>query len=246
MLSVSPEQNQFVLLIAGTPDYVGYLTLPDTNYCRLIFTESFETTVPALTSRLFNLIIIDLALPCSNLMALLKKPDCINFETPVIALANELDHDRKRLLIALGFDDYLLKPLTSKHIDELINLWLKSAIPFPFSDSIQTLLSKSKNNKRLVLALYNKLFEELPSEIGRLETAIQNSQYQLAFDLAHHLNGSVRTCYLKEIAEPANSLESLLIQQHHELAGHFIVRIKQQITKLINHRNDIIDFIDRQ
>lgn len=247
MLSDLPVQNQFVLLIASPADNVESLTpSADLNFCHLIFAKTFEETISALTSRLFNLIIIDLDLCGSKLIEMLKKPDCLNHDTPVIALANELSFDGKRQLISLGFDDYLLKPLTSTHLNELISLWSKNTNLIPFLDSVQTLLSKSKNNKRLVLALYNKLFEELPAEITRLETAIENGRYQLAFDIIHHLNGSVRTCYLKEIAVPASSLESLLIQENYELTSNFIAQIRQQISNLANHRNEIMEFITRQ
>lgn len=206
----------------------------------LVFTNTQDKALTAITGELFNLIIVDLDLGDLGLVSVVKNTGCINCNTPVIALVDKMDSIQRRNLIAAGFDDCLSKPLTADNLGEIMKLWCSNDALTPFLNSIQTLLANCRNNRVLVMTLYKKLFEELPRQIDQIEAALKTGQYQLAFDATHNLNGCARTCYLQDIEELANTLEKCLIQKKYEFADGYFLMLQQRVSTFINHRHPIL------
>lgn len=239
------EREQFVALI------VAHDNCPTSQIQQLrgiyrtglVIANTQEKALTAVTGELFNLIIVDLGLVDLGLVSLVKNTGCINCNTPTIALADKVDSIQRRTLIAAGFDDCLSKPLTADNLGELVQLWCSNDVLTSFLDSIQTLLANCRNNRVLVMALYKKLFEELPQQIDQIETALKTGQYQLAFDVTHNLNGCVRTCYLQDIEELANALEKCLIQKKYEFADGYFLMLQQGVSTFIDHRHPILDHL---
>jgi two-component system, NarL family, sensor histidine kinase BarA len=243
MLSDKNQQKQFTTLIACEENPTFQL---DTTDIVLIYVHTHNETASAISNRLFNLILIDLDINEFGLLGLAKSFDCINSDTPTIAIADALELDQRRHLISSGFDDCLIKPLEANQLIELIDFWRNSSSLTPYIESVQILLSKTKNNTGLINRLYNKLFEELPLQISNIEMAIKNREYKVAFEVTHQLNGSAKTCYLQEMAEIANSLEMCLIQNNFEFADGFFSMLKQNVSTFIKHRKPILEFLNNE
>ncbi|MBK8817177.1 MAG: hypothetical protein IPN42_17475 [Methylococcaceae bacterium] len=242
-LDISP-QKQFTTLIACADATVLQKYEPDIDELVLIYTHTQNETASAISGQLFNLILIDLALNAPSLLFLAKSFDCINNDTPIIAMAEILAQDQKKMLINEGFDDCVIKPLNRDRLEELINFWRENDSLTPYIDSIEILLSKTKNNIRLVNMLYDKLFEELPIQIINIENAIRIGNYKIALEVTHNLNGSAKTCYLKEIADIANSLEMSLVQNNFEYADGFFLMLKQNVSSFNKHRKSILEILN--
>ena len=241
MFNTSGQRNRFVALVVSKP---GECQISGISGNELVVTYSHQEALAELSGQRFNLIILDIDLQALDLLVEIKTANGINSHTPVIALMETLESSRRKPLIAAGFDDCLQKPLTYKNLDELAKFWQESTGTRleKFYEDFQVLLVKSKNNERLVKVLYGKLFEEMPFQIDRLETAIAIKDYQTAFSATHSINGNARTCYLRVISETANALEACLLQKNYEFAEGFFLMLKQGVTDFIDHRSAIMGF----
>ena len=238
------KQKQFVTLVAHVTTLASHAAELETQcHCAFIFAKTQDEASIAIVSRLFDLIVIDLDLNGLDLLALAKMSGCINSNTPTIALTDIASNERKKSLVASGFDDYRNKPLTADQLIELTAFWQSSTYLAPFLESIRTMLTKSKNNNQLVSTLYIKLLDMLPKQIDNLEKTIENEEYQSAYEIAHHIHGSLRTCYLNEIAEIGGSLERALIQKNFEFAKGFLSMLKHRVSIFSEHRATILEFI---
>jgi DNA-binding response OmpR family regulator len=242
MLNPADDHGQFVALLAH--DSCSRLQLQELQAqcsCTLVLTDSLVDTSKIITNKLFDLIIFDVDLVGFDFISIAKSTDCMNCHTPIIALIDKDDSSYRRNCIAAGFDDCLAKPLTADKLSETIRLWRGNDALTTSTNAIQALLKKTRNNHKLVLTLFKKLFEEFPQQIDQLELALKTAQYQLAFDITHKLSGAVVVCCLDNIAIPAAALEKCLLQKNYEdSAGHFFI-LKQRISSFLNHRQAIDD-----
>jgi CheY-like chemotaxis protein len=244
MFIPSDEQQLFVTLIAYEPSALQILQLQDISGSTFVLATTPDETTAAIANKLFNLIIIDLDFNGFEIVSLAKNPSCINCNTPIIALTDNVDSGLRKSLIAAGFDDCLLKPLTVGSLNGVIRLWLRNDITTSSLQAIQALLTKCNNNRSLVLTLYKKLFEELPLQIIEVEHALSNDdQYQMALDITHKLNGSAKICCLQDIGEWADALEKCLIQkQYPEVNGNFMM-LQQRISTFVTQRTLILGYL---
>jgi HPt (histidine-containing phosphotransfer) domain-containing protein len=244
MLNPPDQLGHFITLLAhDSCPALQVLQLPDINGNRFVKTSTPHETATAIADKHFNLIIIDVTLKGVELITVAKSSHCINFHTPIIALFDEVDAHQRRNLIAAGFDDCLLKPLTTDMLNDVILLWRGNDALTSSLNAIQTLLGKIRNNNNLALALYKKLFEELPLQISCIEEALNNGQYKLAFDITHKLNGAAIICCLHHIEASATALEKSLIQKNHEHAEAYFLMLQQNISVFIRHRQLILDYL---
>jgi CheY-like chemotaxis protein len=240
-----PDQlGHFITLLAhDSCPALQVLQLPDINGNRFVKTSTPHETATAIADKHFNLIIIDVTLKGVELVSVAKNTNGINYHTPIIALFDEVDAHQRRSLIAAGFDDCLLKPLTADKLYDVITLWRGNDVLTSSFSAIQALLGKIRNNNNLVLTLYTKFFDELPLQIKCIEEALKTENYKLAFDVTHKLNGAALICCLQYIEEPATALEKCLIQNNHDHAEMVFLMLQQRISDFISHRELILDYL---
>jgi len=178
----------------------------------------------------------------SELIALLKDPAGINSKTPVIAIVNPADEFYSDQQHPVAFYDCLIGPITEQWVSELIDLWQTKALALNY---IQTMLSKTKNNQRLTLTLFEKLFEELPSQVINIKDALETEQYDLAKEITHKLNGSASFCGLTDIQQPANALENFLLNNDFASAHQHFLTLQQCILSFTRHQNFIVTTLEQ-
>jgi len=235
-------KQPFITLLAYADNEALPLNLIDSD---LITPGSENETSTLITNRLFNLIIVDPDLYQLSLATLAKTSDCINSNTPLIALVEQENPEKTRHLIASGFDDWVLKPLTSNVINELIALWRNDSASASYLESTQTLLKIFKGNKDVILALYDKLFEELPEQIALISAALKKKEYDVVFNATHKINASTKICFLKSIEEMAKGLEDCIKHNNHEHAEGYFLMLQRSVDALISHRPLILDHLDK-
>jgi HPt (histidine-containing phosphotransfer) domain-containing protein len=138
----------------------------------------------------------------------------------------------------------LLKPFTEDQLNKLIDPLRTKYFALNY---IQLILNKTKNNQRLALTIFEKLFEELPMQIIGIKAALENRQYDLAREITHKLNGSVSFCGLLDIQYQANALESKLLNKNIvglSLNQHFL-KLQQNILNFTRHQKSIIAHLDQ-
>jgi len=162
----------------------------------------------------------------------------MNSKTPVIAIVNPTKDSQSEQQCPAEFDDILTGPITEQRLNELIDLWKTKALAL---DYIQVLLSKTKNNRRLTLTLFEKLFEELPLQVIDIKDALEDKQYDLAQEITHKLNGSVSFCGLMDIQQPANALESCLLNNNYASTHRHFLMLQQRTLNFTCHQTFILE-----
>lgn len=173
----------------------------------------------------------------SELITRIKAPAGINSKVPVIAVINPEDEFHCDFEYPMAFYDCLAGPVTEQRIDEIIKLWQTKVLA---SDYVQILLSKTKNNSQLALILFEKLFEELPSQILGINDALEHKQYDLAREITHKLNGSSAFCGLTDIQQSANAFESCLLNHEFTNARQHFLLLHQCTLNFMRHQNFIL------
>jgi len=174
----------------------------------------------------------------SEFITRIKDPLCINNKTPIIAINHSIE-DAQHLM---EFDDSLMSPITTEQLNAIIDLWQTKALA---SIYIQIILSKTKNNQRLTLTLFEKLFEELPLQIVTIKNALKNKQYDLAQAITHKLNGSVSFCGLADIQQQANALENCLLKNNYASINQQFLMLQQHILNFTRLQESILKSIGK-
>ena len=96
------DTGQFItLLVHANSSTLPIAQLQAINGNSLVLTGSQHESATAIADKAFNLIIVDMSLDGLSLVTLAKSPNCINCNTPIIALLNNVvDSDQKKQLIA--------------------------------------------------------------------------------------------------------------------------------------------------
>jgi HPt (histidine-containing phosphotransfer) domain-containing protein len=223
-------REQFTVLVIG-----------DINMSRrqnFVVAAHYDDIVLNIESAQFGLILLDFTADCwnapvpghlrhfrypwqSELVTRIKAPAGINNQTPLVAITHPENEFTSDPQYPMAFYDCLPAPLTEQRVNEIIDLWQAKALAF---DYVQTILSKTKNNRQLTLTLFEKLFEELPAQIVVIENALKNRHYDLAKEITHKINGSASFCGLTAIQQSANALESCLLNSNFANAHqHFLM-----------------------
>jgi len=240
------KPGQFTTLLAHTNPMLPIAQTQGLCSNSVVLASTPLEAAKAITDKLFNLIIVDMELNGLSLVSLAKSPDCLNCNTPIIALLGKgMNPDQKKKLIAAGFDDCLLKPLTIDKLNELFQLWRESDGLASLLESIHTLSTQLRKNKGVILTLYEKLFEELPQQIDQIAFSLKAGHYQVALEVAHTINSSAKICYLNDIEEPAIALENCLNHQRYDLAEDYFLMLQRSTETLLKHRQTILDHLTK-
>lgn len=233
------QPGQFMVLMTGIVD-INHSSLQH-HQQNLIVVHNHAEILKLIATTQFDLILLDLTVNrsvVSELIALIKDPDGINNETPIIAIRQSTEG----IQYPMEFDDNLAGPIAAEQLNELIGLWQTRALALTYIQAVQL---KTKNNHRLSLTLFEKLFEELPLQIINIKDALENKQYDLAQTITHKLNGSVSFCGLTDIQQPANALESCLLKQDYAAIDQQFLALQQHTLNFTRHQESILANLDK-
>jgi CheY-like chemotaxis protein len=231
MSAKTKQYGQFTILIASDIDNEKSSLIQD----QLIITaNNLDDILFHVTTTQFDVILLDVTVYDLSFITRIKDSNCINNKTPIIALINQTEDLFSTNPYPIGFDDSLIKPITEDQLYKLIHSLQTKSLAY-----IQLILNKTKNNQRLALTIFEKLFEELPLQVIGIKDALDNRQYNLAHEITHKLNGSVSFCGLMDIQQPANALESCLLNKNFaDLNQHFLI-IQQYTLNFTRHQKFI-------
>ncbi|WP_031433547.1 response regulator [Methylomarinum vadi] len=210
--------------------------------------EDGKQALSLLQQRKYQLILLDLQMPYYSGLELLEKikeKDCINHNTPVIAItAHAQSHQRKKLIDA-GFDECLIKPVLLEQLEEMLDLWQSQSRnapsqPSPGMEFLEQMLEKTSHNEQLAEVLFNKLFIELPEQLANIQQAIDQSDFALAKEITHKLHGSVSFCGFISLKDAARQLEIDLSNQKVEASLMNFAALKQGIDHFLNQKQTIL------
>lgn len=246
------QHGQFTVLMAGDID-INHSSLKHQRQ-NIIAANTLNDILMLIETSQFDLILLDLTINCpaasipdrlqhshrpwqSELITRIKDPLGINNQTPVIAIINPAEAHQGEDQYPMRFDGCLTKPVTAEQLNEIIDLWQTKTSAL---DYIQIILNRTKNNQRLTLTLFEKLFEELPRQINSIKEALGSKQYDLAQEITHKLNGSVSFCGLIDIQQPANVLENCLLNNNYADANRHFLILQQCTLSFMRHQESIL------
>lgn len=244
-MNVEPcSQLLFSILIADAVPETVKLELEAINYAyRLVYAVSKHEVDSLLTQSKFDLILLNPDLVNKTVIISVNTPNTTNFNVPVIALAESLTIAEKQMLIATGYDDCILKPLTTENFTDAATLWLSNSDFETIEDAINKLLAKVNNDRALVLTLWEHLLAELPTQKTELEHALNAMDYKIAYDIVHKINGSAKICCLIKIESLAEQIEKSLLTNKYKHLYEDSLNLSTQITALTNQNQRIFDLI---
>ncbi len=123
--------------------------------------------------------------------------------------------------------------------------------PMKISDSepyliyIRQLLEKTDQDAALCAVLFNKLFQELPDQIMKIELALSLSNQKLAKEITHKLHGSVSFCGFSELESLAHRLESQLSDHDSTFEYGCFLQLKQKIKSFSDFKKAIQDHFNQ-
>lgn len=251
VLSDQPRRPQFPVFIADDNE-INRLLLKSQLESRsddITLAEDGKQALSLLQQRKYQLILLDLQMPYYNGLELLEKikqADCINHNTPIVAItAHAQSHQRKKLIDA-GFDECLIKPVMLEQLEEVLNLWQpqipdRASEPAAENDYLQQMLEKTSQNKQLAGILFNKLFMELPEQIKTIQQAIERTDCSLAREVTHKLHGSVGFCGFTVLKEAAEQLEIALSSHEIGTARQNFIELRRRIDHLMGQKQAILE-----
>lgn len=200
----------------------------------------------------YQLILLDLQMSHFNGLELLnqiKQADCINNNTPVIAITAYVQSQQQKKLIEAGFDDCLIKPVLLDQLEKILGVWLPTERKHSSRCTknlehdivfIKQMLEKTSQNKELALVLFNKLFKELPAQIALIEQALTHSNLTLVKEITHKLHGSIRFCGFINLQKAANQLEADLSKNDSQNTLASFLKLKQQVDHFMSIKDLIL------
>lgn len=234
-LIAGQQEELFVLIADSKIDCLVWKPQLNQHCLSVVLSREANDTSMLLNTRLFDLILLD-----SGLINLVKAADCVNSQTPLIALIDTADNIEKLKIIAAGFDDYLIRPVTINKLKEVIDFWNIRDKSMSVFDYILAILNATQNNHPLALTIFKKLFEELPLQIDAIKDALEHQEFQLAEEITHKLHGSASFCGLTDIQKSANLLENSLINKNFSGINAYFQLLQRGILNLTHQQESIM------
>lgn len=196
----------------------------------------------------YALVFLDVNMPGLTGFELVKKvrAGSANKSSQVIAITAHVQSHQKHLLIADGFNDCLIKPIVLADLQRIISAW---RAPTGDADSryyANSVLEKVDSNRELGRRFLQKLFQELPVQLVKLEQALQGQSVESALDIAHKLHGSFCFYGFNDFRTIAGRLEESLIAGELTEARQHFQQLLEQCNRLLGMQADVLTCIETE
>lgn len=152
--------------------------------------------------------------------------------TPIVALsANAIEKDKNEIL-SIGIDDYLLKPINEKKLDEVFSQFLSKKDSSSNQD-LKYLLEQSASSMDLDVNIVKKIVKSfcdtVDEDIDLLQDAIEKKDFEEIKNYAHKINGAALNLRMTHVSKYAQSIEN----QAHNQKNLSIKKDFEYLTKSI-------------
>lgn len=159
----------------------------------------------------FNLALLDVNMPNMNGRQLLAK---IRAHPPLshlrcVAVTAHALPEMRQCLLSEGFNDYLIKPILISDLNRMLEPFQDPPPTAPDVD-VAMLLQKVDGDKHLAQLLLNKLFQQTPEHMNRLQQCLQEKRYPDAWEFAHLLHGTFCFFGFESLREQSRAVEQAL------------------------------------
>ncbi len=183
----------------------------------------------------FDIIFMDVQMPVVDGLEATKRirSELPNHQrTPIIAVTAHALPEEKKVLLQSGFDDYLSKPVSEKHLISMMNQWAKMPIDmenreyFPTSKisvSIDQTIEQPESpvdinlatqlaagNRSLAQEMLLMMQDGLDDDLETLKDGWATNDFAAVLERVHRLHGACRYCGVPELERVCNRLETRL------------------------------------
>ncbi len=183
----------------------------------------------------FDIIFMDVQMPIIDGLEATKRirSELPNHQrTPIIAVTAHALPEEKKILLQSGFDDYLSKPVSEKHLISMMNQWAKMPIDmenreyFPTSKisvSINQTIEQAESpvdinlatqlaagNRSLAKEMLLMMQDGLDDDLETLKEGWTTNDFSAVLERVHRLHGACRYCGVPELERVCNRLETRL------------------------------------
>ncbi len=179
----------------------------------VVMAPNGKAAVAAATSRLFDVILMDMQMPELDGYGATRKLRENNYRKPIVALtANAMADDRTRCLDA-GCDDYLPKPIRVEQLMHTLSRYLKAApsdqqgagMPDTIDES-QRLRSSLAGNEKLRSVL-DRFVARLPERVREMQDMVRDHEMDNLARVVHQMKGAAGGYGFPEITAAASRAE---------------------------------------
>ena len=188
----------------------------------------------------YDLILMDIQMPYMNGYEALAMIRAFNIHTPIIALTANASPEEKEKCLALGFDDYIVKPFKANKLKWHIANCLSSTF-VPAKVAVEPLFtldyikSISKNDELFFDKTVHLLIDELSKSVEEIRLAVLNSDSnKLKFEL-NKISPTLKNLNIRKIDYPIAFLKKLEnnVQFTKELKEHTLY-LETVLLEIIN------------
>ncbi|WFP49979.1 response regulator [Methylomonas sp. EFPC3] len=189
----------------------------------------------------FSLLFLDLNMPFLSgfdLISRLRSQSGPNCQTPAVAVTAHAQESQRIQALAVGFDDYLVKPIRLARLQEILERWQAEDVGVDYY--ARQLLGKTRDNKPLSQMLISKLFAELPVQLADIERLLGESANQQAWEIVHKLHGTFCFFDFADCRTVTESLEQALLSNQLAQADQHFEVLKQKSVWLLNNQAAVL------
>jgi two-component system sensor histidine kinase BarA len=209
--------------------------------------EDGQATLKALKQQRFDLVVLDLQMPCVSGLEIITQlrngTHEKNQHCPIIAISAHLDTERINEVLAGGADACLLKPVRgSEFIQQCQNCLTGKANT---SDSQQTptvavdriwhqqkAMAITGGDRDVMKQMLTMFLQQLEPAQKEVEQLIGNKHYELAMAKVHRIQGSARFCATPALANASAALYATLSQSVDAPIQSKLAAFKSEIRRL--------------
>ncbi|MFM8333587.1 MAG: ATP-binding protein [Candidatus Methylumidiphilus sp.] len=225
---------------APAPRGHRFLVVDDNEINRLLLREQLRgfaaETVEAgngsealehLRQQRFDVVLLDLQMPLMDGQQVLRELRGYpgpNRHVTVIAITAYCAPGQRETVIAEGFDDCLIKPITQGQLLAFLATRLGLAPSQPSADATcaayaLAIIERAGGNADLAGLITRKIYAELPDSLRQTQAALRHRDREAAQNAVHKINGAAAFAGLLAIRQAAVALESALRRGEQDWEG---------------------------
>nr|MCR4675512.1 response regulator [Lachnospiraceae bacterium] len=162
-----------------------------------------------LKKKKFDIVLTDAFMPKVDGEAVLNgvktNPNHLNYDTPFIVVTADALADSREKYLAMGFDDYISKPVEMQRLKEVLKKFLPDAMgQIDSSKAMDNLASEE-----LFKEVLGNFADTAEDKMSHIDDALKNENWKEFVIYVHALKSNAKTIGAEELGEMAQSMESL-------------------------------------
>lgn len=185
---------------------------------KVTLAKSGEEALEKFALQSFDLVFMDIQMPGMDgieATQTIRRQQQGKQRTPIIAITAHAGTEEKARLLAVGFDDFLGKPITEAQLGHAVQRWMQLAItaaaeqkslPETSPVDIENCVTLSNGNVELARDMLRMLLDSLPDERQQLLDMLGTESPQPLHELIHRLYGGCCYCGVPPLRTAAEKL----------------------------------------